>query len=340
MTYGTYRARLALKGPISAPWQADTIFGHICWTVRDLWGEAALDELLAECRAGTPPFTVSDAFPADFLPKLEVAEELFDRVCSPSERASLPAKLEWLSRRSLLPLPAFESLRRGEPFDLDPRTIGREPALMPVRCERRTIDRFAGKFDASIPGSRNVFVPAPPSEDDGVRGTSAGAASEHPVYSIYVKAGRDWPEKIETCFKTMAIGGMGGGASVGMGRFELLAMERFCFAPIEKANGFVSLSHFTPARSDPTEGSYRLSIKRGRIGRPLSGASPFKRPVFMLTPGSCFRTDSQPSEIYGRAVENISDSNPAVMQMCFAFALPIRLPWWGELGRVARGTAG
>jgi len=65
----TYRVRLGLDSASLSAWQSDTIFGHLCWTVRYEEGEEALGEFLAPFLAGEPPLVLSNGFPGDLLPR-------------------------------------------------------------------------------------------------------------------------------------------------------------------------------------------------------------------------------------------------------------------------------
>lgn len=65
----TFRATLRLRSAAGSPWQADTLFGHMCWGLRYEQGEPALADLLARYRAGEPPLLLSDGFPAGWLPR-------------------------------------------------------------------------------------------------------------------------------------------------------------------------------------------------------------------------------------------------------------------------------
>ena len=47
MTHTLYRARLALHSPFGTPLAGDTLFGQLCWALRESAGEAALKERLA-----------------------------------------------------------------------------------------------------------------------------------------------------------------------------------------------------------------------------------------------------------------------------------------------------
>src|SRR5439155_9245674 len=66
----TYRLRLIPAAPTASPWQADTLWGHLCWMLVRRRGEPALLEFLDAYTQGDPPLVLSDGFPADLLPRL------------------------------------------------------------------------------------------------------------------------------------------------------------------------------------------------------------------------------------------------------------------------------
>ncbi len=66
----TYRSTITLGSASASPWQADTLFGHLCWSLARRRGEEYLaDQFLAAYRRGEPPVLLSDGFPPSFLPR-------------------------------------------------------------------------------------------------------------------------------------------------------------------------------------------------------------------------------------------------------------------------------
>ena len=73
------------------------------------------------------------------------------------------------------------------------------------------------------------------------------------------------------------------------------------------------------------EAFYNISVKHGKFGEEKSNSkNPFKKPLILLTPGSCFITDEK-REFYGRAVDNISNSFPDHIHNGIAFTLKAKL---------------
>lgn len=86
----------------------------------------------------------------------------------------------------------------------------------------------------------------------------------------------------------------------------------------------MSLSHFVPAKNDPTNGAYKTMVKYGKLGEDKAFCgNTFKKPLIMLKPGAVFRcSDVKP--YYGRLLENIAYADSDVVQYAFAFAAPIK----------------
>jgi CRISPR-associated protein Csm4 len=64
-----YRAILKQLSPSRTPWQADTLFGHLCWQMLYHEGETALNDFLDLYRQRQPPLLFSNGFPGDYLPR-------------------------------------------------------------------------------------------------------------------------------------------------------------------------------------------------------------------------------------------------------------------------------
>jgi CRISPR-associated protein Csm4 len=65
----SYKVTLKLTSPYATDWQADTIWGHLCWALRFTYGESALTDFITKYEKGEPPLLVSNGFPGDFLPR-------------------------------------------------------------------------------------------------------------------------------------------------------------------------------------------------------------------------------------------------------------------------------
>jgi len=100
----TYKINLKTYSGTLTPFQADTIFGHLCWVVAQKAGDKELGKFLEPFKEGKPPFVISDGFPDTLLPKPLSVEFNIDK---PEERK------EW-KKVNFLNFNDFNSVRLGE----------------------------------------------------------------------------------------------------------------------------------------------------------------------------------------------------------------------------------
>lgn len=297
------------------PWQADTMFGHLCWEVAYSEGEAALKKFLEPFVEGEPPFILSDGFPDNLLPlPLSATIAATGRAEAPTRESFDRAKK--LKATELVPLESFNRALRLEPFELPERTA--EPVVS-AEIVHNTINRLT----STTP------------EDGGVYARSESfAGSGIDAITFYVKVADGSPiDEVRDLFERTARRGYGKRATVGKGTIELVSVNLFDgFSEPEDADGFVSLSNFVPAEADPTTGFYRTMVKYGKLGGALAhSGNPFKKPLLMLKAGSCFLTGSKPRQFYGRIVRGLAPIHPDIVQYGYAFAVGLKMPEnsWG-----------
>lgn len=289
------------------PLRSDTLFGHFCWALVDLWGEDVLQDFLATCDGSDPAVVFSDAFPADTLPRPDFpflkphsGDVPRDRLLQSAAEAKRLRSLHYLPKSVVL------QILRGE-----------EPELAAVEgggfatyvTEHVSMDRRNNRaLDGALYSLREIRP-------------HAG------LLTVYASVRPDWHEQFEEALRYMVAHGMGGSRSVGRGRFDIVSVRPdSSFAGVREPDAFMSLSSFVPAREDPTDGWYRLGLKRGAAGRGMGGSTPFKRAFLFLEPGATFRTPGPPRPVYGRLIRNILPADSRVVQSGFALAVPVRLP--------------
>jgi len=292
----TYKIRLQAHTGTLTPFQADTIFGHLCWIVAYQQGGKGLEEFLKPFKEGNPPFLVSDGFPGDLLAKPLTAEINIE---DPDDRKEMK-RVEFLS------LEDFNQVRSGKKI----KPLIHEGVFESIITLHNTIDRQTNRTlsEGGIYRLEEKFTPN---------------------IIIYLKATSEvWKDQIVTLFYDLSKVGFGKKKSIGKGQFSVEKIVEYSFSPIEKANGFVTLSNFCPAENDPAEGLYKTLLKYGKLSEEFASCgNPFKRPLLMIKTGSVFWTGGQPKEFYGRIVQDsISPAKPEVVQYAYAFAVPIVYP--------------
>jgi CRISPR-associated protein Csm4 len=307
-----YKSTITLRSASATLWHADTVFGHLCWSLSRLQGETALAEFLEWYEQGLPPILLSDGFPSDFLQRPLLPLVGPTTQMSKAERiehhriGKQAAQTDWLT------LDEFNRARRGEMFS---------PSL-----SEQTVESVMGL---------NV---TPKNQIDRLTDTAGGEAGELydmqefviPRVTIYWRIEDGYLDLVRAFLDDLKETGYGKRKSIGYGQIEKVTLEEsHDFTDTPDANGFVSLSRFVPSPRDPSDGYWSIAVKYGKLGEEFAvSGNPFKRPLVQLTCGSCFRDDVKSNWIqrwYGQLISELS-RRPEVKQYAFAFLVPMRLP--------------
>ena len=300
-----FKVKFRLGSWIASAWQSDTIFGHLCWGMRYIYGEEKLRDFLRLYDEGAPPLLVSNGFPGGFLPQPTTAPLVTEK------------KLPLITQR--------EQFRQHK--------------------EAKGIKWLTeDEFNHALSGG--LVIPSPKSKvKEGKRVTlknqinrlTCTTDKEHPLYNfeeyywpeitIYLKVTDDFTNVAKQLFQYIADIGYGKRKSIGYGQIESMTFEPFDgFKQPEKANGFVTLSNFVPSTEDPTEGSWKLIIKYGKMGEEWAAEDgAFKKPLLMLEAGSTFY-DTTCRDCYGCLVKDLNPHYSRAVQYAFALPVPMALP--------------
>ena len=307
------RIRLWPAGVWTTNWHADTLLGALAAVWARFKGAAALRrDLLEPWRDGDPPFVISDAFPEGMLP----APALLPLRRWPAEQRKKVKQLSWLS------LEQFRAAQAGEGVALDEvPSIKIEKGIQ----MRNAIDRKAGTAGAA---GGNLFQTA-----------YSYLSKPDAVLELYARTSADGQSILMEALHLLGQTGFGANASVGYGGFDVEGDPVLCpeLDEVEAADGFISLSTFQPAATDPVDGFWRVFIKYGKLAPEFQRLHPqaaFKQPQVMLEPGACFRTGDQPRPFYGGAVgperlfqkeaaQALAARNVTPAQPAFALAVPM-----------------
>ena len=307
-------ARLTLKpaGVWTTPWQADSLLGAMACAWARCRGEVALRrDLLDPWRADEPPFVISDAFPGSTLPAPAILPLWWDW---PPERRKLVKRTRWLNASD------FSRVQRREKPLLDaPHVTVRD--YVRLRNSVSRITNSAGErgelfeipySDLSAPDSRDAYL------------------------TIFTRTTGEGADILLEALEMLGRTGYGADASVGHGAFDLEPDLLPCpeLDDVVGADGFVALSTFQPAASDPVEGFWRIFVKYGKLAPELHHHALFKRPQVMLEPGACFRTGDPPKPFYGGLIgpdrllsmdgrKSLAATGVHPVQAAFALAAPI-----------------
>lgn len=300
-----FKVNIKLKAPTGTPWQADTIFGHLCWIITYRDGEAELKRFLKPFIDGNPTFLLSDGFPQGFLPR-PLSFKLPDEDTFESFKANRE-----LRKITYLTDDQFKEVIHREAVKLE--DIKKESEEFREKIYSRAvlknqISRLTGTTGEE--GNLYGFI-------------------EHwmPEVVIYGKVLEGFENELEKLFQNFSQMGYGKRKSVGYGTIEDLEFDDNFngFPEFVEANGFMTLSGFIPKESDPTEGRWRIRVKYGRLGEELANSgNPFKKPLVMLTPGSVFY-DKPLKDYYGQTIKDVSVID-GIVHYAYALPVPLLLP--------------
>lgn len=248
----------------------DTLFGQLCWAVRNRHGEKHLTDLLDGYTQNRRPFAVvSDALPAGYLPRPTLPTHCFD----------LPAgDRKAVKKRAWLPLEHVH-----------------EPVASWLQHCKAPAD-VAGASPHSHPQPHNTL-----SRESGTTGNGfdpyameqlwyeAGAALE--VYLLLDET-RLSAAELKTLLEDIGRVGFGRDASIGLGKFAVGDLEPIAPLCQAEADAFLTLAPCAPqgAGLDPDRSFYQPFTRFGRhgdIGVHLQGG-PFKAPLLLAQTGAVF----------------------------------------------------
>lgn len=306
-----WRIRIRLKSLQLTQWQADTIFGCMCWSIKHRHGDGAVQDFLKPFLYGDPSFLVSDGIPDGYLPL-----PFHLRVSAPNVHSEADyQKMKILKKIRFLPESEFFKVCQNpnHDYEIDENANNLSSSVSQLHA---TIDRITGTTTGdSDQASLYQLDGWVPSESS-------------PHLSIFVQDRTG--EAIESCFdclKDMEYSGFGKKKSSGLGAFQIVGEpEEWKIPSIENANGFITISGFVPKQKDPTQGYWQYKVKHGKLGDQYAVTGyPFKVPWIVLQAGSVFLTDQTSNGVFGRMLENISPHQPEVVQYAYSYPLPIQL---------------
>lgn len=298
----TKRLLLTIK-PLTAfasPMVGAMLFGHICWSIRECYGEALLSHLLKGYSEGMPFIVCSDAFPHDFMPlpaypfahwaKInEANKEMKRKKWLPVSRWPYPVSDWYKEARS-----DKEVIQEGSTSDLALRKV----------VVHNTINRMTGTTSTG-----GMFTPY-----------QTERIQYHPasLLDIYVDYDdeRITSKTICQCLSAIGLIGFGRDASLGLGKFSVENCSEVSCQITSKNVMTLSASVLDGVAIDATKTFYNVQTYFGRHGniRAVRGVA-FKKPVLMASAGSYITCcDLCPKPFIGKGISGLSSYADTVHQ--------------------------
>lgn len=314
----SYKLTWSLKSPYSTPLQSDTVFGHLAWAMVYLYGKQRLEQALAILKE-RPAFVCSSLFPQGLLPipKIPFTMLLKERWCK--QHGNTPDS--WIAWSELLKklkkldyLPAQMLTSPDSLFDwwsIIEYILSNEDAshkqFQKATIFHNTINRLTATTDESTGGPFAEVV---------------SWSAKHSLFESWINLENEILsfEELEELVAYISDSGFGKNKSTGRGRMKISVQPAKWELDAEKANAWMLLSNAVPAASDSTDCLYASLAKFPRLGGSFAITdTPYKKPVFVFTPGTVFM-GKRPQ---GVLLQNIHPLRKEVVQNLYAFSIPI-----------------
>jgi CRISPR-associated protein Csm4 len=301
----TFKLTIEPRTAFGTPLAGDTLFGQLCWAVRERHGEDRLVDLLAGYTEGRPFLVVSDGFPEGFVPRPTVPHFALGLKSDPALRKRLRS-YRWLPVDGVGQLIQrwMDRISHGgkaDTFVLTQNTINRFTNTTGLgQFAPRQVDRiaFAGRLD---------------------------------VYVVIDEA-RSSSELFRQAMEDIGLHGFGRDATTGLGKFTVSAPVAQSW-PQESGHYWLSLAPCAPnpADLDPGGCCYLPLTRFGRHGNlVVMRGQPFKSPLLMAATGALLKS-REPVRwaFHGRGLGGVSNPISEVMRETvhqgFAPVLPLRM---------------
>ncbi|MEA3274995.1 MAG: CRISPR-associated protein Csm7 [Pseudomonadota bacterium] len=310
----TLRPLSAFGGAI----KGDTLFGQLCWAVRNRQGEDALRRLLKGYTQGRPFAVCSDAFPAGYVPRPALPLHYFDQLAQEDRKAVKRRK--WLPRSAL-----SESIRtwlgqcHSESQVLESLGAGGSELTRTHAQPHNSINRLSGTTGGSD------FAPYTQTQH------WFGVELRLECW-ILVDAERLVANDLRTLFEDIGRCGYGRDASIGLGKFAVEQAETDTLPRQDGANACFTLAPCAPQGLgfDPARSHYEVFTRFGRHGdTAVQSGRPFKAPVLLAQTGALLVPPALPQHAYaGQGLGGdgtLSNAIPETVQQGYAPYIGVRL---------------
>ncbi len=276
--------------------KGDTLFGQMCWSIKYVFGEEKLKELLSDYE-DSPFMIVSDGFASGYLPKPKMPSLLLGEN---SDEKKQNRKKIWLT---------LEQLQSGEFAE----------AKTDIDDEVNNNDKTAQVIRNSI--NYKTFT----TTDDGAfapYGEKELSFSPKDIYFL-IDETKFSLEELQKSFEQLSLHGYGKDTTIGKGRFSFEEFEEVNFSNESKT--FMTLSPFSPQGLECKEIYYEPFTRFGKLGGDRAFKNAFKKPILLADSDSVINYETkQDLQYVGTAIKNISKEYPNTVHQGYSIVVPIK----------------
>lgn len=284
--------------PLSAfatPVKGDTLFGQLCWAIRNRLGETHLNQCLEGYTQNQPFAVISDAFPEKYVPLPKLPSKYYRPVGGEDRKAI--KKRCWLPKDAIeKPVSDWLDSARPPAAIAAGYTVGKHDYVN--LSEKHPQPHNSINRQTNTTG-KNGFAPYNVEQEWFLPGLS---------WTVYVllNSERLSPEYCEQCLQDIGSIGFGRDASIGLGKFKVEAFQKTSLPAQNEANACLTLAPCAPQGLgfDGQNSFYQLFTRFGRHGDVAvhQEGKPFKNPILLAQTAAVFAAKPPESGFIGQGL--------------------------------------
>lgn len=298
------RLLLTIK-PLTAfasPMVGAMLFGQTCWSLREGYGQARLQELLEGYCENRPFAVCSDAFPHGYLP---LPAYPLSHWISETDTTKEMKRKKWLAAAHWpVPIQSWRTEAKSDREVFAQTDPGSDLYRIKQARSHNSINRMTHTTSAG-----GMFAPYE---------SQAEEYSPSLLLDLYIDFDDQRISDTELKESIRAIGqsGFGRDASIGLGKFEVQSSAEVDNRISSRCVMTLSASVLNGTTADPRCTFYNIQTYFGRHGNIRAlGQAPFKKPVLMAATGAYVVSRDVPNESFiGRGLKGMSAHKDTVHQ--------------------------
>lgn len=309
----SYQITLSLQSAFATALKGDTLFGQLCWAIRNRYGEDRLTECLQGYNQNQPFAVVSDAFPQGYLP-LPKLPSCFYQTQTVIDRKAM-------KKRNWLPIAdAVKPVNQWQLAAVDATAITANKTNQLSEKHphpHNTINRQTNTT------GENGFAPYSVEQE---------WFAPNIKWTIYLLLDTTKLSLAECkqCLEDIGQFGFGKDASIGMGKFSIESIEEQALPAQPSSNACLTLAPSAPQGLgfDAENSYYQLFTRFGRHGDiAVQTGKPFKNPILLAQTAAVFTTKRPESGFIGQGIGGqgeLSKPIPATVHQGYAPVIAIQ----------------
>lgn len=320
----TYQIIISLQSAFATLLKGDTLFGQLCWAIRNRFGENQLHQALDGYVNNQPFAVVSDAFPENYLPLPKLPSNYFILPEGEDHKS--------LKKRTFLPENDFQKpVQEWLQHAVNPKSI-----INTLTEQQNSLIHF-NSLSEFHPQAHNTIN----------RQTNTTGPTGFAPYSVeqeWFIPGLRWTIYLlldttrvnvadcRQCLTDIGSFGYGKDASIGMGKFKIDDFQTIQLPAQPDANASLTLSPCAPQGLDfdDKHSYYQIFTRFGRHGDMAAqqDGKPFKNPILLANTAGVFGVAPPQSGFIGQGIggnAQLSKTLPTTVHQGYAPVMGIKL---------------